>query len=129
MSFFDWGTPPINSTGGQQNNASTATMLAELDSSNGLSSRGGVYNVNIWIGCDTLVTMVLENCLSTGLASTAVIESHLLRVVGGQTSQFVRKMVLEGVNSSSPQGGRFRVRPQATISGLAEVKLQAEEIR
>ena len=129
MSYFDWGSPPILSTGGQQNNASTSTMLAELDSSNGLNTRGGLYNLNIWVGCDTLVTVVLENCLSTGLGSSAILESHLLRVVGGQTSQFVRKVVLEGVNSSSPQGGRFRVRPTATISGLAEVKLMAEEIR
>ena len=123
MAFFVPGTPPINSTYARATDPSTSDLLAELDSSNFGSTRGGIYAVHIWAGCSTVGDFVVEQCLSTGLGSTAIRDRHLIRVSPNLTPQYTRVYKLE-------PGDRIRVRPETAITGTqtAEAKLQAQEI-
>lgn len=123
MAFFLPGTPPINSTAGQDTDPSTSAILAELDSTNFGSTRGGIYHVSVWAGCSTVAELDLEHCLSTGLGSSAIREHTILRVSPNLTPQYVKVFKLE-------PGDRIRVRPRVAITGTqtAEVKLQAQEI-
>lgn len=123
MSFFVPGTPPISSTGARETDPSTTTILAELDSTNFGSTRGGVYSVQLWVGCSTVADLVWEHCLSTGFGSTAVRETTYIRVSPNLTPQYIKKFKLEPHD-------RIRVRPAVEITGTqtCEAKLQAEEI-
>lgn len=123
MSFFLTGNPPINSTGTPVTDASTSEILAELESSNFGSTRGGTYNVNLWVGCSTVGYFWWEQVSSTGIGSSAIVERTLLRVSANLTPQYVKKFKL-GPNH------RIRVRMETAISGgtIAEAKLQAEEL-
>lgn len=123
MSFFVPGAPPVNSTSGQLTDPSTSVICAELDSSNFLSTRGGIYSVQMWCGCSTVAEFWLEHCVSTGLGSSAIAERTIVRVSANQTPQYIKKFKLAN-------NDRIRVRVGVAITGTqtAEVKLQAEEI-
>lgn len=124
MSFFLTGNVPINSTYGSVSNPSTATLLAELDSSNfqiGSSFVvGRTYVVNAWLGGSTGGAWVVESATSTAL--NASVDRFLLRTASGQTSQFVMKFRLTAPTD------RIRVRHESTVTGSFEAKLSAEEI-
>lgn len=123
MAFYLPGTPPVNSTGARLTDPSTSDLLAELDSSNFGSTRGGIYILSVWAGCSTVADLVLEQCLSTGLGSSAIREYTYLRVSPNLTPQYLKAFKLE-------PGDRIRVRPATAITGTqtCEVKLQAQEI-
>lgn len=123
MAFYLPGTPPINSTGTRQTDPSTSVILAEIDSTTLGSTRGGIFMFSIWAGCSTVADLAIEHCLSTGLGSTAVRETVLIRISPNLTPQYQKAFKL------SP-GDRVRARPQTAITGTqtCEVKLQAQEI-
>lgn len=123
MAFNVPGTPPVNSTAGRETDPSTSVLMAELDSTNLKSNRGGIYEVQIWLGCSTVGDFVFEHCTSTGLGSSAIVDQTFYRVSPNLTPQYRRKVDLG-------PGDRMRVRMATELTGsqTAEAKLQAEEL-
>src|SRR5690242_1289466 len=76
MAYFDWGNRPIYSTNnvGQVANPSTATLVAEIDSTqlgtvNFVTGQSRLFRV-LWIlGSDTSATWQCERAASTALNS------------------------------------------------------------
>jgi hypothetical protein len=124
MSFFLPGVVPINSTFAPAANPSTATLLAELDSSNFQLGTGAVvpriYSVFAYLGGSTGGYWVVESATSTAL--NASVDRFFVRTASGQTSQFVFKFRLTASTD------RIRVRHQSTATGDFDAKLSAEEI-
>jgi hypothetical protein len=88
--FYAIGDQVLTSTQGTQSNPTTATLIAQVS---GLASQN--YEARILCGCSTLAVFHLEQCLSTGLGSTALREGggylgrRVLRATVGQTGQYV----------------------------------------
>lgn len=117
----DWGSVPVNSTGGLETNPSTATLVAEIDSTQlgAVLAGGSVYQV-IWVvGASTTATWQLEQCSSTGLGSTAVRDLTYVQTPAGQSGQYVLSYKLQ-------KGDRLRARLQTGITGVATAKIAAE---
>ena len=121
MRFFTSGNPPVWSTYATATSPSTTTIVAELDSSNFLSTRGGQFAVYAYLGASTNATWWVEQCLSTGLGSTAIRQRVVLGTASFQHSQFVLKFDLES-------GDRVRVRVGSTFTGAADATLMMESI-
>lgn len=123
MSFFATANPTVESTAlGVTSNPSTATLLAEIDSTQMPVIRGGQRMGVTWIvGVQsTLCTFLLEQALSTGLdMSTAGRSQTVVEVSSGQSAQFFTKHTVE-------QGDRFRVRVNSSFTGGANAKIIAE---
>ena len=123
MAFFVPFNPPINSTFAATADPSTATILAELESSNfgnNTHQRGDrIYGVNIWVGGSTAATWVIEQATSTALAAT--VDSLTVRTASQQHSQFLKVFKLAA-------NDRIRVRHASTVSGTFEAYLQAQEL-
>ena len=123
MSFFANGNIPINSTFASVNNPSTATLLAELESTNfapNPRSPARIYAVYAYLGGSTGAAWVVESATSTALASS--VDRFFVRTASGQTSQFVFKFRLTATTD------RIRVRHASTVTGDFEAKLSAEEL-
>lgn len=124
MSFFLPGAVPYNSTFASVANPSTATLLAELDSSNfqiaATSPVARMYAVYAYLGGSTGGAWVVESATSTALGAT--VDAFNVRTASGQTSQFVFKFRLTAGTD------RIRVRHTSTATGSFEAKLSAEEI-
>jgi hypothetical protein len=134
MSWFTLGTSAIASTQGIATNPSTATLLAEIDSTqlgrHVVPQGGGNFQVT-WI-CGSQSTNVLwqfEQCLSTGLdvstsGSTqdgAIAQTFAYTPIN-QGAQFITKHKLN-------RGDRLRARINASISaGTATCKIIAEPL-
>lgn len=122
MAYFVTGDAPVYSTATTATNPSTSALLAQLDSTQLLTiNRGGIYQVNAWLGSDTNVLYWVEHCLSTGLGSTAIRQRVPLRTAGTQTSQFVLRFKLE-------QNDLLRVRASTTYTGDLDAQLAAERL-
>lgn len=124
MSFFLPGVVPINSTYAPVTNPSTATLMAELDSSNfqiaATYPSARTYSVCIYAGGSTGGAWVAEVATSTALSATT--DALYFRTASGQTSQFVWKVRLTAGTD------RIRVRQTSTTQGVFETKLCAEEL-
>lgn len=132
MAWRDSGNAPINSTGGYSGstghnglltNPSTSDIIAEIDSTQfaNVTPRGGVYLVTMELGASTLATWQIEQCLSTGLGSTAVRDLTFIQTPSGQSGQYQLTYKIE-------QGDRVRARLQSGITGVATAKLSAEPL-
>lgn len=124
MAYFDWGNTPIVSTGtGLASNPDTATLVAQVDSTQlGAITPGGQnFRVTWIVGASTLATWHLEQCLSTGLGSTAVRDDTPVLTPTNQSGQYVVTLKLE-------PGDRLRARLDAAITGTATAKISAEPL-
>ena len=117
----DWGSVPVNSTGGLETNPSTDTLIAEIDSTQlgAVLSGGSVYQVSWLVGASTNAVWQFEHCLSTGLGSTAIRDQAFVQTPAGQSGQYVLSYKLQ-------KGDRLRARLQAAITGVATCKISAE---
>jgi hypothetical protein len=111
MAFRNESYVPVLDTQGKQTNPTTATVLADTGE---LSA--GMYEVRVTVGCSAAATMNVEhrNAANGGNVTDVV----LLRVAAGQTGMYVFKYAVN-VNE------RFRVVPEANITGDAEASIQA----
>ena len=82
-------------------------------------SGGSVYQVSWLVGASTAAIWQLEQCLSTGLGSTAVRDVTFVQTPAGQSGQYVLSYKLQ-------KGDRLRARLQAAITGAASCKISAE---
>lgn len=92
MAFNDWGNPPINSTYVPVAAPSTATLIAELDSTqlgtkDLVTGQKLLVRVNWVVGGDTNVTWQLESATSTALANG--VDKLYPKTATGQSGQFV----------------------------------------
>ena len=117
-----WGNEPINSSGGLTANPTTASLIAEVDST-ALGSTGWAagksYQVSWIVGASTLAVMRLEHCLSTGLGSTAIRDVVYAHTPSGVSPQYVTAHKLE-------PGDRLRVRVNSSFTGNASAWISAE---
>lgn len=124
MSFFLPGVIPVNSTFASASNPSTATLLAELDSTNfqvsATSALARMYAVYGYLGGSTGGAWVVESATSTALGAS--VDRFFVRTASGQTSQFVFNFRLTAGTD------RIRVRHTSTVTGDFEAKLSAQEI-
>jgi hypothetical protein len=124
MAFFLPGNLPIASTFVEAANPSTATLLAELDSSNfrlnPQTPAERTYQVHAYLSGSTAANWVVESATSTALSAT--VDRYLLRTSPQQTAQFVLAFRL------TAQTDRIRVRHYSTNTGTYEAKLVAQEI-
>ena len=127
MAWRDWGNPPICSTGaGLVSNPSTATLIAEIDSTQLGTARftagqHKVLQVTWLIGADTSATWQLEVAASTtltGAPSTAV-DMVWVKTPTGQSGQYVTTHRV-GPNA------RARARVNSTFTGSATASIIAE---
>mgnify|MGYP001595243287 CR=1 FL=1 len=132
MAFFDWGNKPISSTQAPASNPTTATLLAELDSTqlgpmmNGsVSTAAGAHNalgrVTAILGGSTVADWRIERTLSTGLGSTAIQETVPLFTPSGQSGQYVF------VREFQP-GDRLRARVASSLTANVNAFLQVEPL-
>lgn len=125
MGFRDWGSTPLNSTGGDagdglETNPSTATIIARVTPAQ-LQGQGVLHQVTFLIGASTNVIWQLEQCLSTGLGSTAVRDNTYVQTPANQTGQYILTYKVE-------KDDFFRCRLQAGITGVATAKISVEPI-
>ena len=123
MAFFAPYNPPVNSTFAAESNPSTATIIAELESSNfgnNTHQRSDrIYGVNIWVGGSTAATWWIEQATSTALTDTT--DRLTVRTASQQHSQFLKVFKLAA-------NDRIRVRHASTVTGTFEAYLQAQEL-
>jgi len=125
MAFRDWGSTPLNSTGGDsgdglESNPSTATIIARVTPTQ-LQGQGILFQVTYVIGASTNVIWQLEQCLSTGLGSTAVRDLTYVQTPANQSGQYILTYKLEA-------GDFIRARLQSAITGVATAKVMCEPI-
>ncbi len=123
--FYGSGNPPITSTQGEATNPTTSALLAEVTGLGGEANGAGkCYVARVIVGCSTLASVWLEQCLSSGLGSTALQEGGAFlgrRILYGtiQSAQYV-------VRFRAAPGDRIRLRPAAGISGTVAATIQVE---
>jgi len=123
MSWYDIGNPPINSTAGVTGAPSTATLIAELNSTRlGTAGWNTGYQQNFrvtWIvGASTTAIFALEHANSTGLGSSAISDVAYVQTPTGQSGQYV-------FNVRLGKDSRLRARLQSTAAN-AVAFIQAE---
>ena len=126
--FYTHGNPPLQSTQAQATNPTTSVLLAEVQGLGGESNGNGqLYEARVIIGCSTTTQEFwLEQCLSSGLGSTALsTNAHALgRLVLYGTVQSAQYMV----RFRGTSGDRLRIRLGAALTGTAAAKLQVEAV-
>lgn len=131
MSFFGTGNRAIESTSrGVQVTLSSASLLAEVDL-NGTNASvfpgGQVWGVTWIVGTPaTAATFLLDHALSTGVASTGIVNQTVVSLSSGQTGQYFTKHNVES-SQVGLQGHRFRVRLASSIVS-AHAKIIAEPL-
>ncbi len=131
MSFFATGNRAIESTTiGVQVTLSTASLLAEVDvngTNASLYPGGQAWGVSWIVGAPTTgATFLLDHALSTGVASTAIVNQTVVSLSSGQTGQYFTKHNLE-TSQAGLQGHRFRVRVASSVVS-AHAKIIAEPL-
>ena len=123
MSFFLTGNQPINSTQGTAADPSTATLIAELDSSNfgTQSTRTIQVQAHFYVGASTSALWWIEHATSTGLGSSAITDRLIVRTASGQHSQFAKRYLIGF-------GERLRIHVGSSFTGDADAKIQVEII-
>jgi hypothetical protein len=118
--FYGYGNQPITSTQTEQTNPSTATILAELSS---LGTKN--YEARILIGGSTTATYLLEQCLSSGLGSTALREGN--QFLGQRTFYGVTQTAQYVLRFQGVAGDRIRVRCSG-FTGVGSATIQIEPL-
>lgn len=124
MAAFDWGSPPINSTGfAPVATASTSSLLAELDSTmlgtqNLIANQKVIVNVTWILAADTNAQFQCETCTSTALNAGVDVFYPCLPTL--QSAQFVTKHELF-------KDYRIRARMFSTNSGTVRAYISAEK--
>lgn len=121
--WYDWGNPPINSSALSATDPSTATLIAEIDSTqfDAQSSRTTGYRVTWIVGASTTAQFQLEHALSTGLGSTALRDRVTVFTASNQSGQFVTTVKREA-------GDRLRVRVAVALTATVNAKISAEAL-
>jgi hypothetical protein len=126
MAWYDSGNPPICSTSVAQpvSNPSTATLLAEIDSTQlGTAFFSGdqdrIYRVTWIVGADTSAVVQLEAANSTALSASS--NTVFIRTPTGQSGQFVYHLQLH-------KNDRLRMRVNSTFTGSVTAFIQAEPL-
>ena len=125
--FYKHGNPPLNSTQAQATNPTTSVLLAEVVLAGETNSDAQLYEARVIIGCSTTTQEFwVEQCLSTGLGSTALRTGayELGRMVLYGTVQSAQYMV----RFKGTAGDRVRVRLSAALTGTAAAKVQVEAV-
>ena len=127
MSYFGIGNRTINSTQmGVVATPTTSTLLAEIDFNSTMAvvrSGGEPYGVTWIVGSgsgSTITTFLLDQCLSTGIGSTAIVDQTVVQVSSGASAQYYTKHNME-------PGHRLRVRVASTVLA-ANGKIIAEPL-
>jgi len=117
MAWHDWGNLAINGSTPSTGVAdpSTTTLVVELDSTvlgtaNFLQGQHRNGQVSWFFGGSTTVLWTLEQVLSTGLGSTAVVAQWPIFTPTGQTGQYVTQVHLE-------KDHRLRARVTSSLTG------------
>lgn len=126
MAFHGPGNVPLKSAAALSSDPSTATLVAEIDSTQiatmvPAGRRGIPFRVNWRVGASTSAIFVLEQALSTGLGSTAIRDSCPVFTGSNLTSQFVDHYMVE-------PGDRFRVRVASSFTGTVSAQISAEPL-
>jgi len=119
--FHIYGNKPIKSTQATATDPSTATLIAEIDSTQfaQVSPREVLYRVFWRVGASTGAIYRLEHCSSTGLGSTAILDVQTVFTGSNQTSQFVSGYMIN-------PGDRLRVRVGSSFTAAAAASIEAE---
>ena len=124
MAYFEPGNVPIVSTGaGFTSDPSTATLLAEIDSTQlaSILPTGQPFQVTAVIGASTNAQWRIEQCLSTGTGSTAVRDLVTILTPTAMSGQYTWKWQLQ-------PGDRIRARVNSSFTATASAKLFAEPL-
>jgi hypothetical protein len=122
MAWNDWGNKPITSTtAAGANAASTATLVAELDSTqlgtkDFSASQSRLYNVTYILGGDTNTKWQVGSASSTSLANG--IDEFFPFTPSAQTAQYTFQQVLE-------KDYRLRARVTSTHGGVIHAYINA----
>jgi hypothetical protein len=125
--FYGPGNPPQTSTQAEVTNPSTSDLLAEVQGLGGeANGAGALYEARVIVGASTLATFWVEQCLSSGLGSTALQTggANLGRRVVYGTIQSAQYMV----RFRAASGDRLRVRLAAALTGVAAATIQVEAV-
>lgn len=125
MAYNDWGNPAIRSDSTLVAGDSTATLFAEIPSSaitavipSGFPDK---EFMTTWIlGGSTYTVWRCEQCLSTGLGSTAIRDTTFIQTPPGQSGQYQWKLRLQS-------GDLLRARLNSTVA-LVSAKIIAEPL-
>ncbi len=107
--FYGDGVQIITSTQALVNNPSTASILAEVQ---GLAAQN--YEARVICGASTLAAFWVEQCLSTGLGSTALQAS--------KSQHLGRRTIFATVNQSAQYMFRFK----AEANDLSRVRVRRD---
>jgi hypothetical protein len=124
MAYFESGNTPIQSTSAPLgSDPSTSTLLAEIDSTQlaGTLPGGQNYQITAIVGASTNAQWLIEQCLSTGLGSTAIRTLTSILTPTAMSGQYTWKWKLE-------QGDRIRARVNSSFTAVTSVKLFAEPL-
>ena len=124
MAYFESGNIPIVSTGaGLTTDPSTATLLAEIDSTQlaSILPAGQPFQVTAVIGASTNAQWRIEQCLSTGTGSTAIRDLVTILTPTAMSGQYTWKWQLQ-------PGDRIRARVNSSFTATASAKLFAEPL-
>ena len=124
MAYFESGNVPVVSTGaGIVSDPSTATLIAQIDSTQlaGILPAGQPFQITAIVGADTNAVWRVEQCLSTGLGSTAIRDFVPIMTPTQMSGQYTWKWKLE-------VGDRVRLRVNSTFTGNTVSKLLAEPL-
>ena len=123
MSYYDWGNPPVSSTSGVTSGPSTASLIAELDSTqlgtvNYAAGQQQNWRVTWIVGASTTAIYQLEHATSTALANP--VDVCFVQTPTGQSAQYVFNLRLT-------KDSRLRARLNST-AGNAVAFIQAESL-
>jgi hypothetical protein len=125
LAFRDWGNPPVFSTTAQPvSNPSTATLCAEIDSTQlgtqDLVAGQKVLVMTTWlVGGDTSATWQLEAATSTALA--AGVQAVFIKTPTGQSGQYMTVNELQ-------KDYRLRARVVSTFTASVVASITAERM-
>lgn len=125
MSARNWGNGPLfSTTAASVSNPSTASICAEVILPAG-TVPSETYELRWGVGASTSAIWLLEQCLSSGLGSTAIEQQLTVFTGTNQTSEFVTTQTSTSVMTGQ---ARFRVRLLSTFTGTAGCWIQAEPV-
>lgn len=123
MASRDTGNPPRLSTDASlQSNPSSGTVLAEI-----ANLEDSQYEVRYIMGASTNCIWRLQQCLSSGLGSTAVVEETAVFTPANQSGEYILNYprLRGGIYSTD---ARFRIVASTAITAQIGVKITAEAL-
>lgn len=123
MAIRDVGNPAFGSTTAYPAaNPSSGTLLAEVKNLQDVQ-----YEVRYLVGADTLGIWRLQQCLSSGLGSTAVVDETVVFTGAGLSAEYV--LNYDRLQSTSySTNARFRIMLSTAFTGNYAAKVTAEPL-